>query len=417
MTSSTTATQTSAPPLPASSKTAKTSAPLRPAMPSPAQTPASTRPASQPRPVSSSRPTDDEILGLAPLANAAHSAAAAKDAIDANAEPSALDADSSNDANSAEATDAALTAEPENLRAAFDANPELREAWHDANAYRESFATPEEARQATTLLADLNQLDALFFSQRPEDHAALARSIAALDPAAFASLASAMSAQSPVGARHAVPAPTTTTTQAASAPSTTPLDVSPNPTQPASQDASTPQNQNRSGQQPTAAAPPTDAQLAFLTAANASAVEGVVTAIESQVERLLPAGVSKNARTRVVGEIYRELDAALRSNHQLSAQMRDAFRSGSLDDEHQRAVVSMITSRARQALPAVAKRVLNEWTSTLVSANQERRSRQRSAEGRIDIAGSSGAGNDGRRSMSPRDLDYARLSDSDILNL
>jgi hypothetical protein len=97
--------------------------------------------------------------------------------------------------------------------------------------------------------------------------------------------------------------------------------------------------------------------------------------------------------------------------------MREAFRSGSLDSEHQRAIVSMITSRARQALPGVAKRVLNEWTSTLVTSNQERRTRQRSAEGRIDIAGTSGAANDGRRSMSPRDLDYSRLSDADILNL
>jgi hypothetical protein len=158
-------------------------------------------------------------------------------------------------------------------------------------------------------------------------------------------------------------------------------------------------------------------QLAFLHAANAAAVEGVVAAIEAQVERLLPEGVAKNARTRVVGEIYRELDSSLRSNPQFAAQLRDAFRSGSFDDGHQRAIVSLLTGRARQALPGVAKRVLSEWTSTIVSAANERRTRQRTAERRIDIAGSSGAGNDGRRSMSPRDLDYARLTDADILNL
>ena len=160
-----------------------------------------------------------------------------------------------------------------------------------------------------------------------------------------------------------------------------------------------------------------ESQLAFLHAANAAAVEGVVAAIEAQVERLLPEGVAKNARTRVVGEIYRELDSSLRSNPQFAAQLRDAFRSGSLDDGHQRAIVSLLTGRARQALPGVAKRVLSEWTSTIMSAANERRTRQRTAERRIDIAGSSGAGNDGRRSMSPRDLDYARLSDADILNL
>jgi hypothetical protein len=97
--------------------------------------------------------------------------------------------------------------------------------------------------------------------------------------------------------------------------------------------------------------------------------------------------------------------------------MRDAFRSGALDAEHQRAIVSLVTARAKQALPGVAKRVMNEWTSTVVAANQDRRSRQRAAERRVDIAGSSGAGNEGRRSMAPRDIDYARLSDGDILNL
>jgi hypothetical protein len=97
--------------------------------------------------------------------------------------------------------------------------------------------------------------------------------------------------------------------------------------------------------------------------------------------------------------------------------MREAFRSGGLDADHQRAIVSLVTSRARQALPGVAKRGLNEWTSTLVAANREQRSRQRSAERRVDIAGSGGAGNDGRRSLSPWDLDYSRLSDSDILNM
>ena len=88
-----------------------------------------------------------------------------------------------------------------------------------------------------------------------------------------------------------------------------------------------------------------------------------------------------------------------------------------VDADHQLALVSLVTGRARQALPGVAKRVLNEWTSTLVAANNDRRTRQRAAERRVDIAGSSGTGSDGSRSMAPRDIDYRRMSDSDILNL
>src|ERR1700675_4553309 len=161
----------------------------------------------------------------------------------------------------------------------------------------------------------------------------------------------------------------------------------------------------------------TPARMDFFHSTNAATVSSVVDAIESQVERLLPEGASKSARNRVVGEIYRELDTTLRANRQLFQQMRDAFRSGALDAEHQRAIVSLVTARARQALPGVAKRVMSEWTSTLAAANQERRARQRTAERRVDIAGSSGSGSDAHRSMMPRDIDYARMSDADILNM
>jgi hypothetical protein len=336
--------------------------------------------------------------------------------------------------------------EPAHLRATFDANPELRSAWRDASAYRESFATPDAARQATALLADVNHIDALFFSRRPEDHASLARTIANLDPAAFASLAEAMQsiaagsvalasadrrlmemttvpqaatsaiaphlqprANASENAPHATSSPNESSTQPHATQAQASADRRPMEMMPVLHETAS----NAHAQSVTA----NESQLAFLHAANAAAVEGVVAAIEAQVERLLPEGVTKNARTRVVGEIYRELDSSLRSNPQFAEQLRDAFRSGSLDDGHQRAIVSLLTGRARQTLPGVAKRVLSEWTSTIVSAANERRTRQRTAERRIDIAGSSGAGNDGRRSMSPRDLDYARLTDADILNL
>jgi hypothetical protein len=331
------------------------------------------------------------------------------------------------------------TPDPAHLRATLDSNPELRAAWHDASAYRESFATPDAAREATTLLADVNHMDALFFSRRPEDHASLARAIANLDPAAFASLANAMQTIAAGSVAQAfLPVPRATNSaiaphlqprangsenapQAAFShdePSTQPRDTQAQTSADRRPMEMTPVLPETANQAHAQSANANESQLAFLHSANAAAVEGVVAAIEAQVERLLPEGVAKNARSRVVGEIYRELDSSLRSNPQFAAQLRNAFRSGSLDDGHQRAIVSLLTGRARQALPGVAKRVLSEWTSTIVSAANERRTRQRTAERRIDIAGSSGAGNDGRRSsMSPRDLDYARLSDADILNL
>jgi HPt (histidine-containing phosphotransfer) domain-containing protein len=310
------------------------------------------------------------------------------------------DAEIGNDpAGAAEAITAAGIAEPAHLKAALEANPELRAAWREAKAYRETFATPEAARDATGMLADLNRMDALFFSRRPEDHAKLARAVADLDPDAFASLARAMTQVSQTaGATFPAIAARSASTERGIAPA-------------AELGSFAPQ------QAVSASAGVTPAQKQFFNSTNAAAVEGVVEAIEAQVERLLPEGISKSARNRVVGEIYRELDSTLRANRTLTQQMRDAFRSGGLDTSHQKAIVSLITGRARQALPGVAKRVLNEWTTTVVSANQQRRERQRTAERRVDIGGAGGAGNEGRHSMGPREINYARMSDADILNL
>ena len=408
-------------------------------------------------------PSDDEILGLDSTQGSGSAGilpanlAVAQGDQNRRLEAGATNADDPGVPAEAEARGA----EPDNLRATFDANPDLRQAWHDAHSYRESFATPDEARAATALLADLDRLDALFFSRRPEDHAELARAVADLDPEAFASLSRAMSAHVSSGNAQnpsvlsSRARPTARPSQSADEGSAVAggdenqKQIPRTPSRPL-------QEQQRHGGRPSArndnargsgssvegqgfspatevgaelpaerqeasrqrqSAGPSTAQIEFFHSTNAAAVRNVLDAIESQVERLLPDGVSKSARNRVVGEIYRELDSTLQSNRQLAQQMRDGFKSGSLDADHQRALVSLITSRARQALPGVAKRVLGEWTSTIVAANHDRRSRQRAAESRVDIAGSGRAGNDGIRPMTPRDLDYARLSDSDILNL
>jgi hypothetical protein len=379
------------------------------------------RPFDVPRPADLRHASDDEILGLDsaqtqnPSAEITSGATLPDDAPDdtASSSTSSPSSDASNPSSQSSASPESFAPELSDAsRAALEANPELRQAWHDREAYRSAFATPSEARAATAVLQDIDRLDALFFSRKPEDHAQLASVIARMDPAAFASLAQAMQ-------RLAVESNAGVQIPMAPSPS---RNVIPNPApispvgdggevNPPSRGSAVAARLNSSG------LAPSQSQSDFFHATNAAAVESVLGAIHSQVEKLLPEGVSKNARDRVVGEIYRELDSTLRSNRQLSQQLREAFRSGSLDPDHQRAIVSLLTGRARQALPAVAKRVLNEWTSTIVAANQDRRNRQRAAERRIDIAGSSGAGNDARRPMSPREIDYSRMSDADILNL
>lgn len=288
-------------------------------------------------------------------------------------------------------------AEAGGLEETLAANPELRQAWDDAKAYRELFRTPADARAATVALADLARMDALFFSGKPQDHAELARVVASLDPAAFQSLTRAMAEVAGQG------------------------QGSPGDQSGAESGAGGEQQRGQAASDQDAGATgqhgATPAQQEFFQSTNVAAVRAVIGSIESQVERLLPAEISKGARNRLVGEIYRELDASLRADRQFASQARESFRSGALDEEHRQAVVTLVNNRARQALPAVARRVLNEWTSAIVAANQDRRARQRAAERRVDIAGSGRTGNDGVRPTTPKDINYSRMSDADILNL
>ncbi len=301
-----------------------------------------------------------------------------------------------------------MAAEPEELQAIFEANPELRQAWHMEKAYREifpnveaareiagMFPTVEQARAAQSQLAELEQLDSWFFSGQPDAHAELAATVYRMNPAAFRSLAQAINQ-------------TLARLDAAGKPAGKP--------EPRLGDATASAPNDKA----TTAAP--DAQQAgrfasFYQETNAAVVEGVVDAIRAQVDRLLPEGAAAGARNRVVGEIYRELDASLRSNRALAQQVRQAFRSGAMDADHQAAVAGLILGRAKQALPAVAKRVINEWTTGVLAASDAKLARQRAAQGRVDITGGGAPGTVPKQSLSPKEIDYSKLSDADILNL
>jgi hypothetical protein len=369
------------------------------------------------RTAASAAPTDDEILGIATAAKSAPD----DEQLDFDWEDSSADRipDRTNQGETTE-----KQTEGRTLESALQANPELKQAWEDVQAYRESFRTPAEARAATASLADLARMDALFFSGRPADHAELARAVASLDPAAFQSLARVMSEVAnegaarpgPSGERAGSQANPSAQDMAAELPSgSTESRATGNANAVDPQERPTAQNADRAGHRTERGITP--GQEAFFHSANEAAVRAVVDAIESQVERLLPEEISKGSRNRLIGEIYRELDTSLRSDRQFAHQAREAFRSGALDEDHKRAIVALVNNRARQALPGVARRVLNEWTTAIVAANQDRRARQRAAERRVDIAGSGRTGNDGVRPMTPKDINYARMSDADILNL
>jgi hypothetical protein len=162
----------------------------------------------------------------------------------------------------------------------------------------------------------------------------------------------------------------------------------------------------------------------FLEAVNTNVEHAVRQVVNRKVEELLP-DAAEGARQKVAGEIYRELDAALRQDPALLDQVRDAVRgamhgaSRSLGStrtaaDAQDALARLIASRARAALPGVAKRVVAEWTDTALRISQSRRSKQSEAASRVDMGR---GGTPGRVAAQPRRVDYTRMSDAEILDM
>ena len=334
-------------------------------------------------PTPAPRPTDDEILGLTPGPSA--------DSANSNS-PSRADLPADEEQGTEQSSSA--PGEPPEFRTIFESNPQLRDAWHDSLAFHKIFPTIADAQAAVSHSADLAKLDTLFFSEDPRSHAQLAQALRTLSPVAFENLSKAMQAAS----KQIDSSPNSTTSPAdsvAEARSGEDLNVT-----------------RTQGQIPFTTA----SEHAFFHETNAAAVQGVIHSIQSQLDRVLPEGTPQNTRNRLTGEIYREIDGALQSNRSFGQQLRQAIHSGPLTAENQRAIVAMVVGRAKQALPGITKKVLGEWTAGVVSHAQSRQARQRQAASRVDIAGGHPAG-DGPRALMPKDIDYRRMSDSDILNL
>lgn len=127
-------------------------------------------------------------------------------------------------------------------------------------------------------------------------------------------------------------------------------------------------------------------------------------AIDRSLSSALPEGVAAGARRRIGENIFREVHAALSGDRELARQVSDTLRDWRFDANARQQVVTLVSGRARAVLPAVARRVVAEWTSSVLA------SRRDMTGGRLPkpVAGSA------RRS---RDVDYRRMSDEQILEI
>jgi len=311
---------------------------------------------------------------------------------------------------------------------------EAQRLWDTHQAYREIFPTVAEARavkelfpggavEATQLAAqaqDINRLDAAYFSAEPRAQAQLAEHLLRDNPRAFQAMlrhsAEVLARRDPQGFQQLA-------------------EQLANHSREIGRDAET---QRTPGTQP--GATPAVADIArqrqqleqergefratqfasFQQSANDAVVGQVRQSIVETIGGALPAGVPEGARKRIAEDVFLEIHTTLQSDPALTRQVAGLLSAGGgwqFDDATRQQVVGLIFSRAKSLLPGVAKRVVNDWTTSVLSANREKTARQQAAAGRVDIAGGGAPESVGKRTLKPRDIDYTKTSDDQILSM
>jgi hypothetical protein len=418
-------------------------------------------------------PSDDEILGIGDAAREGSSPSgsgnsqAAADAGRAKNSDNPEDAESSEGAEKRDETEKAEgtagkegSAIPKEFEAIFatpGAGAKLREIYQRDAEYREIFPSVNDALEALEARQELARVDELFDSGDPAAHVELIAGLAQRDPQAFRSLAATF------GERLAEIDPEAYRVISAEF-ARTALDAGGLPEQlemlaraaekgdaaavkflagevagkleglrkgGAREGALRTQVKEgslarKTGLGMTAARPGPAGKISgasgtaaagkFIERVNDDVERGVEQAVGGRVAELLP-DAPERTRQKLSSEIYRELDAALKKDtallQQVSANFTATQKSGQFGEKQRAAMAAMVMGKAKALLPAVAKRVVGDWTAAVVGANQARRAKQSAAASRADV----GVGGAPRPvSTQAARVDYRKMSDEEILD-
>ena len=319
------------------------------------------------------------------------------------------------------------------------AGGEAREFWNgiqqaqtDAKAYRDVFAKPEDARAAAERARTLDEIDAAFYGgagNSPEQTSAarmqLAQRMMREDPAAFREMVfSGLRAL-----EEANPSPQSPSQESRRV---APISVGQQP----SKDSSV-SGRNFGGPPLGMAEESVAAYQSFEKSANEELNRSVGGAIERALGQALPSlGTSEgradagtrhaaSLQERLGAAIREDIEASLKSDRQLGEQIAQILSSRRFDDATRAQVVRLINDRAQQLVPIAAKRVINAWTQTTLAAHSAKTPKTAGAGERPDLVPARNASaaarprakESGRFSARSGRVDYARLSDEQILDL
>jgi hypothetical protein len=295
-----------------------------------------------------------------------------------------------------------------------------------------------EARQWRDGARDISSIDAAYFSSDPGTRSGLAERLYQSDPASFRSMlaesARMLASRDPQGlaelARQlgmpeaAAPLRPRSLSQAVWPATESPAAraqsaAQPNLTQetnPSAQADLHPTAQPNNGSSGRSAFP-AEAYRAFESGTNDEVGRRMHEAIDRTLASTLPQGIAEGARRRIGEDIFREMHASLASDRELSRRVGETLRDWKVDTPARQQVVALLSGRARAVLPEVARRVVAEWTSSVLASDRAKMARIDSAAARRDITGGRLPEPVSSSTLRPREVDYRKLSDEQILEM
>lgn len=341
---------------------------------------------------------------------------------------------------------------------------EAASLWREHQEFRAAFASPEEARAVKELLPggvrdvltlreatrSVDRIDAALFSGDARAQSEVVAELARANPAAFRSMfaeaARVLSGMGQsvsnysVGSDGAAAGPTlqpnsgqalrkdgegwgTRTSQNSVLPneSRNPSSIERDISAEALRDSSgkdSPRNDKAPGAAPSTPHFDPAAYAAFERATNDTVARDVRGSINDTLARVMPEGVADGAARRIGEDIFNEVHRALAADRTLSEQVAGVLRDRQFGGAEQERVAALLAGRAKQLVPSVARRVIGEWTSSVLNTARSKAARQTAAASRVDIAAPGGSLDSmPLRQMSAREVNYASMSDEEILGM
>lgn len=152
----------------------------------------------------------------------------------------------------------------------------------------------------------------------------------------------------------------------------------------------------------------------FKQAALAQTDNRVRKLITTHVDKVLKdSSVPKGAKQRIIDDIDQEIRGLVADNRTLKVQLNRAFRNGNRGERHLESIVSIVVNRAKGLLPDASRGVIKEWTGSYLSQTKQQRERQRVS--RADVGTGGPPGQPSGALPSPAKVDYSKMSDEELL--